>query len=86
MALQKKGLTRNDSTESGGFGRGSLIVSYNKDQKTFTEEPVCINPALSRMNMSGSLDKKLKGSNLYPSAISMNSDEIKAARSKVKSK
>lgn len=86
MALDRKGLTRNDSTESGGQLRGSVMVSYNKDQKLFVEEPVCLNPALSRMNLSGSMDKKLRGSAVIPSAISANSEEFKVNRSRSRSK
>ncbi len=75
LAVDKKGLTRMDSTESGGQGRASMMmVSYNKDHKTFVEEPVCLNPALSRMSSSNSIDKKLKGSAIQRSAISLNSD------------
>jgi hypothetical protein len=74
LALDKKGLNRMDSTESGGQGRASIMVSYNKEQKTFVEEPVCMNPALSRMNSSGSIDKKLKGSAIQRSAVSLYSD------------
>jgi len=61
-----------------------MLVSYNKDQKVFVEEPVCLNPGLSKVNLSGSIDKKLKGSNLYQSAISNYSEDIKG--NKVKSK
>lgn len=72
--MDKKAFTRNESTDSGGHLRGSMMVSYNKDQKVFIEEPVCLNPALSRLNLSGSIDKKFKGSAILPSAISVNSD------------
>ena len=86
MALDTKGPTRNDSTDSGGQLRGSMMVSYNKDQKVFIEEPVCLNPGLSRINLSGSIDKKLKGSAILPSAISVNSDEFKINRSRSRPK
>ena len=63
-----------------------MMVSYNKDQKAFVEEPVFLNPGISRMNSSGSIDKKLRGSNIQRSAISVNSEEYKSNKSQVRSK
>jgi len=62
-----------------------MIVSYNKDQKVFVEEPVCVNTGLSKVNLSGSIDKKLKGSTLFQSAISGYSEDIKGNKIKSKS-
>ena len=62
------------------------MVSYNKDQKTFVEEPVCLNPTISRMSESGSLEKKMKGSKIGKSVVSATSEEYKNDKFRVRSK